>query len=285
MKKKILLLGHTGKMGTAISRVFAQDYELIGRNSRDMNAACFEEVAALIEACRPDIVVNTVALAGIDVCEKESGSAMQLNTLLPRFLARCAVEKRFHLVHFSTDAVFPDRTTGFYTESSVPCPVNIYGLTKYGGDCFVQESGCRYYLARISVLFGPTSKGGQFVEKMLARIEAGQKEISVADDIIATPTYNLDVARKIKEMLESDQESGLYHVVNEGRASLWELMQEVVTQLNLKVTVHKASYKDFPAAARKNICTPLRSEKIGNLRPWKDAVKEYCQAKGACAHG
>ena len=274
MSIKILLLGQRGKMGTALTRVLTGQHDLIGAGSRDFNAMDTEDVGALLDKHRPAVVINTVAFAGIDGCEAEPQAAFQLNTVLPRFLAERSLERGFRLVHFSTDAVFSDRGEGFYTEEDCPAPLNIYGLTKYGGDCFVQSIARDYYILRISILFGPTQKGGQFVEKMLRRIADGQKQLRIADDIIASPTYNLDVALRLSRMLQEEVPPGLYHVVNEGRASLWELMREVSGRLGLDVSVEKASYKDFPSRARKNTCTPLRSVKAEPLRPWREAVRD-----------
>jgi len=112
---------------------------------------------------------------------------------------------------------------------------------------------------------------------MLERARGGTRALQVADDIVATPTGSLDVAHEVRRMLREGCPSGLYHVVNTGRASLWELMNEVVTSLGLDVTVEKASYKDFSSIGRKNTCTPIRSARLPALRPWQDAVREYCR--------
>lgn len=277
MRKKILLLGSTGKMGIALTEALSGKYEVAGKNSRDFDAADFEAVRKLINDNKPDILINTVAFLGIDPCEKEPQRALQLNTLLPKFLAELSNEKDFLLVHFSTDAVFNDRKSGFYGESDPPCPLNIYGFTKFGGDCFVRSIARSYYIFRISVLFGETQKDTQFVEKMLNRAIEGNKVLRVASDIISSPTYSRDVAGEIRSILDSGKKSGIYHLANKGKASLYDLMKEIVKGLGLNVKVEAASYKDFPYLGIKNTCTPLKSEKLEFLRPWKEAVKEYCR--------
>ncbi len=196
--------------------------------------------------------------------------------LRPR-LAELSLKHSFLLVHFSTDAVFHDRRSGFYTEDDCARPVNIYGFTKYGADCFIQAIASDFYIVRISILFGESNRNLQFVEKMLQKAREGASVLKIADDIIASPTYNLDVARELRRMIETRVPPGVYHVVNSGRASLWELMREVVSGLGLAVRVEKGSYKDFPSAGRKNTCTPLRSVKLPALRPWQEAVGEYCR--------
>jgi len=276
MRKKVLLLGSTGKMGLALKEAFGDNYSLSGKNSRDFDAANFEQVRKLIEENNPDIVLNTVALLGIDPCEKEPEKAFRLNTLYPKFLAELSNDKGFLLAHFSTDAVFNDKKEDFCVEGDRPHPLNVYGFTKYGGDCFIQAMARNYYIFRISILFGETTKNTQFVEKMLQRVKEGQKVLKISDDIISSPTYSKDVAREVMRIIEAEYPFGTYHIANEGRASLYELMQEIVKDLGLDVKVQKCSYKDFPYLGIKNTCTPLKSEKINSLRPWQEAVKEYC---------
>ena len=111
---------------------------------------------------------------------------------------------------------------------------------------------------------------------MLTLIKGGQKKIRVSADIFSSPTYSRDVAAAMKTVIDSEPLSGLFHVANSGKASLFELMQEVVHNLGLDAEVEQASYNDFPYIGRKNINTPICSVKIPALRPWKDAVKEYC---------
>lgn len=276
MNKRVLLLGSTGKMGSALKNIFEGEYSVIGKNSKDFDATNSEQVHNLIEENQPNIVINTVALLGIDSCEKEPEKAFKLNTLYPKFLAELSNELRFLFIHFSTDAVFNDEKRDFYTESDCPRPLNIYGLTKYGGDCFIQTIAKSYYIFRVSILFGETTKNTQFVEKMLQKIKEGHRVLKISNDIVSSPTYSKDVAKEGRRIIESEYSFGIYHIVNKGKATLYELMKEIVKNLDLDVKVEKASYKDFPFLGVKNAYTPLKSEKIPPLRPWQEAVKEYC---------
>jgi len=275
--KKILLLGHTGKMGVALTKVLSGDYEVVGKNSHDFDASQFDSVEKLIEELNPDIVINTVAFLGIDPCEQEPEKAFLLNTLYPKILAELSVKRNFLLVHFSTDAVFGNNEKGaFYTEEDSPCPLNLYGVTKYGGDCMVMAYAKRYYIFRLSVLFGEATKKNQFVEKMLQRIENGQKELFVADDVFLSPTYSVDIACKVKEILNEQNAFGLYHIANEGAVSLYEFMLEIGKCLNLQVPIRAGSFRDFPYIGQKNLNTPITSSKIKKLRSWQAAVQDYC---------
>lgn len=278
MLPKILLLGSTGKMGTALREVFSDGYTVVGTSSAGFDASDFPLLRELIDEHEPDIVINTIALLGIDVCEREPQKAFCLNTLYPKYLAELSDEKGFLLVHFSTDAVFNDDKQDFHLESDPASPLNVYGLSKYGGDCFIMAIARKYYIIRVSLLFGLSSGSSQFVEKMLIKIRQGADILKIADDIVLSPSYTVDVAIEVKRLLENSFPHGLYHVANEGKASLYEFMAELAGRLHPGVRIERVSSREFSSLGIKNSFTPLVSEKLLPLRPWAEAVKAYCAA-------
>lgn len=275
--KKILLLGHTGKMGLALQKILAPAYQLIGLNSRNFDAADFDQVAELIGEHAPELIINALAFQGIDQCEASPEKAFRLNTLFPGHLARLADESGKTLIHFSTDSVFSDYYDGPITEADAPSPLNVYGVTKYGGEALVRSRCERHYILRLPLLFGESLNHRQFVESMLQRIRSGAAELRIADDIVSSPSYSLDIAVRLREMLAGGAEFGTYHIASEGAASLFELMEEIVFAMNFTTSLRRASYEDFPHIGRKNRHTPLASVKLPPLRPWQEAVRDYCE--------
>lgn len=275
--RKLLLFGAAGKMGSAISRCFASDYEIVGLNRNQVDCENLEQVAAVVETERPDLVINAVAFLGIDACEAEPDRAILLNTLLPKRLAELSRDHGFVLGHLSSSAVFGDVFDRHCVESDPVRPINVYGLTKYGGDYFVQSTSKRSYVFRLPVLFGESIKRNQFVEKMLARMQAGASRLRVAVDVVSTPSYSRDVAGEIRRILASELVPGLYHLTNEGRGSLFEMIELLVANLGLAVTVEPVSHREFPSLGRKDVFSIMKSEKIASLRPWRDAFREYCE--------
>jgi dTDP-4-dehydrorhamnose reductase len=276
-KKKVLLLGSTGKMGIALHNAFKDIYDVFGKNSEDFDAGSPKTVSPLIDNICPDIVVNTAALLGIDPCELEPEKALQMNTMFPKHLAELSEKKGFVLVHFSTDAVFPNIEEGAFAEDDSAYPLNLYGLTKFGGDSLIQSIASRHYIFRLPVLFGPSNKKNQFVEKMLERIQSGQKTLKVSADIISSPSYSNDIARESCRIIKTLMPFGLYHLNNEGQGSLYDLMKEIKNNLKINVRLEPASFRDFPHIGKKNVRTPMKSIRIKPLRPWKEAVKAYCR--------
>tara|TARA_B100000315_G_C14510757_1_gene556827 strand:+ start:289 stop:1170 length:882 start_codon:yes stop_codon:yes gene_type:complete len=281
-EKRVLLLGSTGKMGIALQDAFQNAYHVFGKNSKDFDACSPKTVDPLVEDIRPNIVLNTVAFLGIDPCEREPEKALHINTIFPKHLAELSEKKGFVLVHFSTDAVFPDTKGRAFTENDASKPVNLYGATKFGGDSLIQSIALRHYIFRLPILFGRTIKKNQFVEKMLAQVQASQKTLKIASDIISSPSYSSDLAREAYRIIETSMPFGLYHLANQGQGSLYDLMKEIIKNLKIDVTVVPVSFRDFPHIGTKNTRTPMESIRIKPLRPWREAVKAYCQEMKAC---
>ncbi len=276
MRKKILLLGSSGKMGTSLCRVLGAQYHIVGLTRGDFDALDFNRVRKIIGEQSPHVVINTIAYVGLEPCEKEPELAFRLNALFPRLLAELSEEAGFLLLHFSTDAVFNSNKGDFLTENDSPQPVNMYGYTKFGGDSFITALAAKYYIVRISLQFGEASHTRQFAEKIIQRVREGSRHLRIADDIIMSPTYSMDTAAEIKRIIESSLPYGLYHIANEGKASLYDLVSVIKENLKLSVDIERASYRDFPSLGIKNTFTPIKSAKLKDLRNWKEAVKAYC---------
>jgi dTDP-4-dehydrorhamnose reductase len=274
--KSVLVLGNTGKLGCALEDAFRPGYTAWGKSSRDFDGADLDQVERVVREHRPNVVLNAVVCTGLDACEADPLRAMRVNAFLPRRLSELSNEMGFLLVHFSSDGVFDGESTEPYGESAAPRPINTYGLTKFGGDCYVRSIAQRNYVFRVSLLFGRTAKRTQFVEKMLLRIHQGQ-ELRIADDLVCSPCFTSDIAARVRQVIEEERPFGLYHLANAGQATLYELMSALNEQLNLGAQIKRASYKDFPSPARKTVSTPLISEKLPPLRPWQEAIDDYCR--------
>lgn len=273
-----LIFGGAGKLGTALSRVFADGWTLRTVESRETDVTDKAALRALLTQARPNVVFNAKVIGGVDACEQAPGLAFRINTRFPSHLAELSEELGFTLVHFSTDAVFPDCAPGAtHTESSVPAPLNAYALSKYGADCLIPAITPRAYVLRLSVQFGERPAATQFVERMLEQALEGAPVLRVASDVICSPSYSLDVAERIRQMLERSVPCGLYHLANAGQASLFELVSTAVGLLGLSTHVEALPSATFPTLGRRSSITPITSEKIAPLRLWQDALADFCR--------
>lgn len=278
-RRRVLLIGATGKISLALQQALGPLAEVHVCGRPQCDAANPASLLPCLERTRPDVVFNTVVFGGIDLCEQEPEMAFRINALFPRWIAAQAAVRGFRLVHFSTDAVFADSTGSPWAEGDRECPLNVYGTSKLAGDHFVATLAPQHTLVRLSVQFGHWQEPRQFVEKMLGRIAAGAAQLHVASDLIASPSYSADVAERLGAWLQHDWPDGLVHLVNEGNASLHDLMVAICRDLYPAVQVAVASHADFPGKGpgRKNLRTPMISRRLPPMRPWRQAVAAFCQ--------
>ena len=138
----MLIFGITGLVGSATAKVFENDYEIIGLHRSLFDATNLLSVAAHIENVGPVVVVNAIGYLGFDNCESNPHRALTINTLFPDKLAGACEEFGIPLIHFSSDAAIDRHDT-------------VYGLTKYGGDCFILSHRFPHWIIR----FGKISDG------------------------------------------------------------------------------------------------------------------------------
>lgn len=277
---RVLILGGTGKMGTALAITAPPDaYSITRLGSADFDAADRARISTLVDRHRPDIIINAVALLGIDTCERQPSRCFDINALLPRDLALIGKARNCLLVHFSTECVFADLSTeegrGF-SEIALPQPLNMYGSSKYTADIVISALAGDHYVFRLPLLFGPALRAGQFVERIIGLAANGPAEAKISSDVFTSPSYSLDIARAIWAIIDERAPSGLYHLANDGRASLYELMSLIVETLELPLTLTPVSHTVFPSLAAKATDSPLITVKRPALRPWQDAAADYC---------
>jgi dTDP-4-dehydrorhamnose reductase len=277
---RVLVLGHTGKLGRALARAFGAGHEVHGcSRSTGFDAGDFAALRALLQRLAPEVVVNAAALNGRAPCDADPALAYRMNSLLPRLLAQCSASMGFLLLHFSTDMVFEGaKGKGPYGEADEVVPISTYGLTKFGGDCYVRAEAERYYVFRLSMLAGESRRGEQFIDRMITRARAGET-VRVAHDVACSPSYVEDVAREILRVVEQGFPAGLYHVANAGQATLHELMREILDGLDLKAPLESRSQQEFPFPSRHDRSTPLCSGKLEPLRDWREAIRDYCRSQ------
>ena len=280
MTPKILLFGCSGKVGTALSEVLTTGFDVVGVNSQDLDVRNLPAVDLLLEHHKPALVINTVAMLGLDICETEPTRAAKINTLFPLRLAERSNDLGYKLVHFSTESVFSGKDSGLFTETDTANPLNQYGFTKYMSELAVRQNAPESLIFRLPVMFGPSTKRNQLLEKMIDRARGGAAELRIATDIVTTPTYSVDVATTINKALRDGLAPGLYHIANVGKASLYDLISATVALLGLPTQVHPASHADFPSPVPKALYTPLAQTVLPPLRPWREALTAYCRDYG-----
>lgn len=188
--KKILLTGALGQLGRAIQREYGDSVEFIrtdmveadGVKKLDISSqAALDEV---MNAEKPDVIINCAAFTNVDGCEKEEDKAFVANAIGPRNLAIASNKYGAKLIHVSTDYVFNGNATKPLIETDTPDPVSAYGRTKLAGENFVRDFSDRFFILRTAWLYG---EGHNFVKTML-KLSETHDTVSVVKDQLGTPT-------------------------------------------------------------------------------------------------
>ena len=166
-RRRTLITGAGGQLGTALARAFGDDDVLaLDRRAWDVR----DEPPAL--PWRPDLVLHTAAWTNVDGAEDDPQGAAAANVGGTTHVAALGVP----LVAYSSDYVFDGRKDAPYVESDSPSPLSAYGRTKLHGEA---AAGDRAWVVRSSWLFAET--GHNFVRTML-RLGAERDEVAVVDD-------------------------------------------------------------------------------------------------------
>ncbi len=281
---KVFLIGVDGQLGTDIEQCFtSKGIEVLGLiGLKEIDICDYNESLDKVRDSKPDLVINTAAFHNVDLCEDEPEMAFKVNVGGVKNIAEICSELDIPLMHFSTDYVFDGEKKSPYLEDDCPGPLSIYAISKHGGERVVQYMLDRYYIIRLSGLYGHagcTGKGNMnFIETMLKLAES-KKEIKVVDDQVLTPTSTIDVAEKLYELIMTGK-YGLYHMTNTGSCSWFEFACEIFKIMGINIDVVPVSSEEFAAKAirpRYSVLNNANLKDVGisDLRQWKTALKNY----------
>ena len=138
---KLLLLGRTGQLGSALAPALAPLGEVVALERAALDLADLAAIPAVVARHRPDVVINAAAYTAVDRAESEAEAAMTINGRAPGVLAEAARHANAALIHFSTDYVFDGASDRPYGEDDAPHPLNAYGRSKLEGERAVLASG------------------------------------------------------------------------------------------------------------------------------------------------
>ena len=237
----------------------------------------FRLLAAQIAETAPDVVINCTGYTGVDKAEAEPEVALAVNAAGPELLAKACARAGSYLVHMSTDHVFDGKSRRPYRESDPTRPPSVYGAGKLLGEQRVQKALPGALVVRSAWFMGPGR--ACFVDKILAQAKTG-RPFSVVRDQWGSPTYTVDLAGAVLG-LASRRVGGIIHVVNQGKASRWELARQAVRLAGMDPElVLPIETKDIKTAAARPAYAVLEARRYARLTgqplpTWLDALRRY----------
>ncbi len=237
MKRKIILTGASGGLGSALMAKLSQHHDVLGlchaNPAPGLKELDLREPAAiqkLAKEFQPEIILHTVGLTDVDRCDRDLEAALDINTrsTLHARLAAEAVGAR--IIHISTNDVFSGEQ-GLYREQDIPLPVNFYSQTKYMAEQMLygyQKS----LILRFTILSWYASGKTTFAAWLVKSLRAG-KPVSLYGDQYNSPLYVETLAEWIEALFDAN---GLYHLGSE-RWSRWQTGMAIAQAFNLDTSL------------------------------------------------
>lgn len=242
-----------------------------------------QAVMNTIVTIHPDAIIHCAAWTAVDAAEDEENKAKvdAINHLGTQYIAEAAKTVEAKMLYLSTDYVFDGNGTRPW-EPDDKCykPLNIYGASKLAGEKAVAETLEKFFIVRIAWVFGLNGKN--FIKTMI-NVGKTHDTVRVVNDQIGTPTYTLDLARLLVDMVETEK-YGYYHATNseDGSYISWyDFCVEFYRQYGLSTTVIPVTTSEYGLSkAARPFNSRLDKSKLvaagfTPLPDWKDAVKKY----------
>jgi dTDP-4-dehydrorhamnose reductase len=270
---RYLITGATGMLGRDLQRALA-GRRVTAASRADLDVTDAAAVAAAVAA--HDVVVNAAAYTAVDDAEAHEDMAFAVNALGAQHLATAAAAHGARIVQVSTDYVFDGSSREPYAEGAPRHPVSAYGRSKAAGEERVlaaHPDGA--YVVRTAWLYG--EHGPNFAATML-RLATSRDSWAVVDDQVGQPTWTMDLASRIVELLDSEAAPGIYHGTNSGQTSWFGFARAVLEEASLDPSrVTPTTSADFPRSAPRPAYSVLahdawREAGLEPMRDWRAAL-------------
>ena len=242
-------------------------------------------VAACVEELQPDAIVHCAAWTNVDGAEAPENQNLvhRINAEGTEHIAQAAKAVGAKLVYLSTDYVFDGQgTEPWRPDDKNFAPLNVYGQSKLDGEQAVVRNLDKYFIVRIAWVFGLNGKN--FIKTMV-NVGRTHEEVRVVNDQIGTPTYTLDLARLLVDMIETEK-YGFYHATNAetdpgAYISWYDFCCEIYLQAGLPTKVTPVTTAEYGlSVAARPFNSRLDKSKLTEagfapLPDWKDAVARY----------
>jgi dTDP-4-dehydrorhamnose reductase len=262
---RALVTGGGGQLASDLQELLGDD--AVSLSHAQLDVANAYALARAIEDVQPDVVINCAAFHNLDVCEAEPDQAWAVNVRAVREMA----QRVPRLVHLST------------------APRSVYAITKLAGEHAALAYGQQPLVVRAAGLYGlngSASKGGNFVQRMLARARE-QGELKMVADQLLQPTFTADLAAAIVDAIEREA-TGVVHLTAAEACSWHEFTVAIMELAGVEVPVEAVSTTIPPGGVDRPLNGVLarpRADALGlpALRPWREGLADYMARAGLAA--
>lgn len=275
---RVLVTGANGQLGYDVLELLkSKGIECIGADVEDFDITDKLATEHFLSVYKPTAIVHCAAYTAVDRAEDDAELCEKVNVVGTRNIAEYCAKSAVKLVHISTEYVYGNNGKTPLKEDDETTPLNVYGRTKLQAEKEAEKAERRFIL-RTSGVFG--KHGNNFIKTML-RLSESKTELTVVDDEHGAPTYTVDLAKVIVQLLFTEN-YGTYNVNNEGDCTWRELAKAVFEKTGKKVEVKKTTTEKYGSKAKRQLNsrldkTKLYSAGVETLPTWQDALDRYLE--------
>jgi dTDP-4-dehydrorhamnose reductase/SAM-dependent methyltransferase len=265
---KILFTGGNGMVGTNF-------LDGLKPTSKEMNICDKISIQNYVNNVDFDIIIH---LAATNLRESENiKKAIDVNINGTTNILEIAMERNIPFVIVSTGAVFSsDNKNVKFDENYISCPNSLYGYTKNSSEKIALLYK-KTLLIRTGWLFGGNQKTHyKYVENVINNFLT-KTEIKASNDFIGSPTYVIDLIKKIEEHI-SKEIYGIHHIVNDGTGTGIEIANEICKIMNAdKSLITEMNHIDLPNNGGPRSKTEVLQtiHEFNKMRHWTYALRDY----------
>lgn len=276
---KILVIGAGGQLGQCLKTVAERRsiIDIVFPAEKEANILDAEGLNILLQNEKPDFVINCAAYTAVDKAEDEIELSKAINETGAGYLAAACKANQATLVQVSTDFVFEGNEVKLLAEDDIAEPINVYGVTKLDGEKAVVSNLDEHFIIRTSWLY--SEYANNFVKTML-KLGAERDELNIIADQVGTPTYAIDLANAIFDIIASGNTSyGIYHYSNEGVTSWFDFAKAIFDISETQVKANPIPGSRYPTKAKRPPFSVMDKTKIKetfqlNIPYWRDSLVE-----------
>ncbi len=273
---KVLIIGSEGMLGHDLVDILSAENEISTTTIYTLDITDIDKTIKTVKEINPDVVVHAAAFTDVNGSESKQDLAYKVNVIGTRNVAVACREADSALVYICTDYVFDGTKGSSYYEYDQTNPLSVYGKTKYLGEVYIRDILNKFYIVRTAWLYG--FHGPNFITTML-NLAKTNDSISVVNDQIGSPTYTLDLAKAIAELIKKPA-YGIYHITNSGSCSWYEYAKEIFDIAGIEIEVKPVSTEEYPQPAPRPKYSVLENynwkiEGFEEIRNYKEALRAY----------
>ena len=304
---KVFVTGVGGQLGhDVVNELCSRGYEAVGSDIQEnysgvqdgsavvnvpyiqLDITDREAVKQIITEMGPDAIIHCAAWTAVDAAEDEENQPKvhAINAVGTQNIADAAKAVDAKMLYLSTDYVFDGQgERPWQPDDKNYAPLNVYGQSKLDGELAVSGTLTKFFIVRIAWVFGLNGKN--FIKTMLS-VGKTHPQVRVVNDQVGTPTYTLDLARLLVDMIETEK-YGYYHATNDegGQYISWyDFTKEIYRQAGMTTEVLPVTTAEYGLSkAARPFNSRLDKSKLLSagfrpLRDWKDALNWYLKEIG-----